>query len=154
VERPAECAQTAETDVEANVRYTSIRGTQEKHRTLNAPALEIAMRSLAERRAEGADEVRLGYLRNPREFRKRAIHGVPCAQHPAIALFYRPAHNITLYAVPRRYPHEFSGGQRELGMRNGMALLVVKVMGKFTAMGRKKTAGRDREVRRHPNKRH
>jgi hypothetical protein len=105
VEGPAECAQTAETDIEGNVRYAPIRGTQEKHRALNAPALGIAMRSLAERRAEGADEVRLGYLRNPREFwnakrfRKRAIHGIPRAQHPAIALFYRPAHNITLYAV-------------------------------------------------------
>jgi hypothetical protein len=106
MERPAECAQTAETHVEANVRYTPIRGTQEKHRALDAPALEIAMRRLAERRAEGADEVRLGYVPDPRKFwnakrfRKRAIHGVPCAQHSAIGLFYRPAHNITLYALP------------------------------------------------------
>jgi hypothetical protein len=62
VEGPAECAQAADTDVEANVRYAPIRGTQEKHRAFDAPALEIAVRGLAERRAEGADEVRLGHL--------------------------------------------------------------------------------------------
>jgi hypothetical protein len=94
VEGPAECAQAAETDVEANVRYASIRGTQEKHRALDAPALEITMRGFAECRPESADEVRLGHLRNPREsrnaerFRKRAIHRIPRAQQPAIALFY------------------------------------------------------------------
>jgi hypothetical protein len=99
MEGPAECAQAAETDVEANVRYAPIRGTQEKHRALHAPALEIAVRSLAERCAEGADEVGLGYFGNPRKvwnaerFGKCAIHGIPRPQHPAIALFHRSGHN-------------------------------------------------------------
>jgi hypothetical protein len=107
-ESPAECAQAAETNVEANVRYAPIRGTQEKHRALNPPALEIAVRGLAERRTEGADEVRLRHLRNSRElwdaewFRKRAIHRIPRAQHPAIAFFHRSVHNATLYAVQIR----------------------------------------------------
>jgi hypothetical protein len=48
-----------EADIEANVRYAPIRDTQEKHRALNAPALQIAVRGFSKRRAEGADEVRL-----------------------------------------------------------------------------------------------
>jgi hypothetical protein len=67
VEGPAEGAKAAETDVEANVRYAPIRGAQMKHRALDAPTLEIAVRGLTERSAEGADEMRLGNLRNARE---------------------------------------------------------------------------------------
>jgi len=57
----------AETDIEANFRYTPIRGAQKKHGALDAPALEIAVRGLAEGSEEGADEMRLGYLGNSRE---------------------------------------------------------------------------------------
>jgi hypothetical protein len=99
VEDPAERAQAAETDIEANVRYAPIAGSQEKHRPLDAPSLKIAVRGFPESRAEGADEVRLRRPRNPREawngkrFRKRAIHRIPCAQHPSIAFFHRSAHH-------------------------------------------------------------
>ena len=66
-EGTAESAQAVETDIEANVRYAALRGAQKKHGTLDAPALEIAVWSLAERSAEGADKMRLGHLRNARE---------------------------------------------------------------------------------------
>jgi hypothetical protein len=67
VEGTAECAQAVETDVETNVRHVPFRSPQKKHRAFHAPALEIAVWGFAERRTEGAYEVRLGYLRNPRE---------------------------------------------------------------------------------------
>jgi hypothetical protein len=104
VKGPAEGAQAAETDVEANIRYVPIRRAQKKHRALDAPPQEIAMRGLAERSAEGTDEMRLGYFRNSREswnteqFRERAIHRIPRAQHPAITLFHRSVHKATLHA--------------------------------------------------------
>jgi hypothetical protein len=105
MEGPAECAEAAETDVEANIRYAPIRSTQEKHSALDAPALEITMRRLAERRAESADEVRFGYFRNSGEplnaerLRKRAIHCISRPQHPTIALFHWKTHKPTLYAA-------------------------------------------------------
>src|SRR6266496_1624221 len=58
------------------------------------------MRRLAERHAEGATEVRLGNLRNPREARdvewlpNAAVHCVPSAEHPAIALFHDSSHRF------------------------------------------------------------
>ncbi len=47
-ESAAERTQAAEPDVQANVCHAPIRGAQKKHRALDAPALEIAMRGLAE----------------------------------------------------------------------------------------------------------
>jgi hypothetical protein len=94
VESPAEGAQAAETDIEADVCYAPVGDPQEKHRALDAPALKIAVRGFSKRRAEGADKVRFRHLRNPREswkaerFRKRPIHRIPGAQHPSIALFH------------------------------------------------------------------
>jgi hypothetical protein len=94
VEGPAERAQAAETNIEANVCYAPIGDTQKKHRALDTPALKIAVRGFSKRRAEGADKVRLRHLRNPREswkaerFRKRSIHRISGAQHPSIALFH------------------------------------------------------------------
>jgi hypothetical protein len=58
VKGPAEGAQAIGTDIEGNVCYAPIRGTQEKHRALNASALQIAVRGFSKRLAEGADEMR------------------------------------------------------------------------------------------------
>jgi hypothetical protein len=45
--------------VEADVGDAAIRRTEEEHRALDAPALQVAVRRLAERRAKAADEMRL-----------------------------------------------------------------------------------------------
>jgi hypothetical protein len=83
MESPAERAQAAEADIEANVRYASVSGTQKKHRALNAPTLQVAVRGLSKRRAKGADEMRFRHLRDARKssnaerLRKCAIHQIP-----------------------------------------------------------------------------
>src|SRR3954452_7447046 len=58
-ERPAERPEAREADVEADLGHGTIRVTEQEHRPLDAPALQVAVRRLAERRAERADEVRL-----------------------------------------------------------------------------------------------
>jgi hypothetical protein len=104
VEGPAERAQTAETDVEADVGDRTVSRAKQEHRPLDTPPLQIAVRRLAKCRAEGADEVRFGHFGDVREawdaerFGKRAVHRVTCAQHPAIALFDRSGHPLTLHA--------------------------------------------------------
>jgi hypothetical protein len=100
VERPAEGAQACEADFEADVGHAMVGCAQEEHRPFDAAALQVAMGRFAERRPEGATEVRLGNLRNPREARdverlpKVAVHCVPRAEHPAIALFHDSSHPI------------------------------------------------------------
>jgi hypothetical protein len=39
--------------------YALIRDTEEEHRALNTPTLQIAVRGFSKRLMEGADEVRL-----------------------------------------------------------------------------------------------
>src|SRR5262245_45873873 len=68
-EGPAEGAQTGEADVEADVGHAAIGLAQQPHRALDAAALEVAVGRLAERRPEGADEVRLGDAGDPGERR-------------------------------------------------------------------------------------
>jgi hypothetical protein len=100
VERPAERAQAGEADFEADVGHAVVGCAQEEHRPFDAAALQVAMRRFAERRAERATEVRFGDFRNPREARdvewlpKVAVHCVPRAEHPAIALFHDSSHPI------------------------------------------------------------
>src|SRR5262245_626738 len=67
VEGAAERAQAAKADVEADVGDAAIRRPQQEHRAFDPPALQVAMRRLAEGVAKGANEMRLGYLRDPRE---------------------------------------------------------------------------------------
>src|SRR3954469_14237590 len=57
-ERPAERAEAGEADVEADVAHRPVGLPQEEHRPLDAPALEVAVRRLAEGRLERAGEVR------------------------------------------------------------------------------------------------
>ena len=98
VKRTTERAEAAETDVEADVGDAAVRRSQQEHRPLDAPALQVAVGRLAERVTEGANEVRLRHLSDPSKARnaewlgERAIHRVSCAQHPAIAFFDRSRH--------------------------------------------------------------
>src|SRR6202158_2685878 len=59
-EGAAEGAQTGEADVEADVRYAAVGLAEQEHRPFDPSTLKIAVGCLAEGRAEGADEVRLG----------------------------------------------------------------------------------------------
>ena len=68
-ERAAERAEAAEADVEADVGDAAVGLAQQEHRPLDPPALQVAVRRLAEGRPEGADEVRLGDVRDPRQRR-------------------------------------------------------------------------------------
>src|SRR4051794_33539750 len=56
---PAERAQAAEADVERDLGHARVGLAQQRHGPLDAPPLQVAVRGLAERRAEGADEVGL-----------------------------------------------------------------------------------------------
>jgi hypothetical protein len=57
LERAAERAEAREADVEADLAHGPVGLAQERHRPLDPPALQVAVRRLAERRAEAADEV-------------------------------------------------------------------------------------------------
>src|SRR5713101_6194479 len=98
VKGPAESAEAREAGVEANVGHASVGLAQHEHGALDAPALEVAMRRLAEGRLEGPDEVGLGHARHLGEVGDvervgvRAIDGVTRAQHPAIQLLYGATH--------------------------------------------------------------
>src|SRR5687768_15863566 len=68
-EGAAEGPEAGEPDVEADLGDAAVGLAQEEHRALDATALQIAVRRLAEGRAEYADEVRLGDDRDPRQRR-------------------------------------------------------------------------------------
>src|SRR3954452_14178640 len=51
-ERPAERPEAREADVEADLGDAAVGLAQQEHRPLDAPALQVAVRRLAERRAE------------------------------------------------------------------------------------------------------
>src|SRR4051794_35583688 len=97
-ERPAERPEAGEPDLEADVAHRAIRLAQQEHRALDPPALEVAVRRLAERRPERPDEVRLRDVGEPRErrdvewLRVRAVHRVPRPEHPAVSLLDGAAH--------------------------------------------------------------
>src|SRR5215208_483491 len=97
-ERPAEGAEAREADVEADLAHLALGLAQEEHRPLDPPALEVAVRGLAEGGAEDPDEVRLRDVRDPSQAGDVerlcvvAIHRIPRAQHAAIGLLDRPTH--------------------------------------------------------------
>src|ERR1700719_1024426 len=90
----AEGAQAVAADVETEGGHAAIGGTQQEHRWLDPPALEVTVRGLAEGRAKGADEVRLRNVGDGRERRNierlciRTVHLIPGAQHPPVRLLY------------------------------------------------------------------
>ena len=100
-ERPAEGAQAGEADVEADVGDAPIGLAQQEHRPLYPPPLQVAVRRLAERGPEYADEVRLrdeGDLREPwdvERLRVVAVHRVAGAQHAAVRLFDGATHGLS-----------------------------------------------------------
>src|SRR6267143_6257968 len=94
----AEGAQAVEAEIEADVRHAAIGRPQQEHRPLDPSALQVAVRSLAEGRAKGSDEMRLRDVRDLREGRDvewlgvGTIHGITGAQHPSIRLLRGAAH--------------------------------------------------------------
>src|SRR5690242_8575735 len=89
-ERPAERAEAVEADVERDLGHAAVGLAQQEHRALDAAALQIAVRRLAEGRLEGADEVGLRGVRHARErgdvqrLRVLAVHRVARPQHAAV----------------------------------------------------------------------
>src|SRR5215207_441515 len=73
-EGPAEAAQAREPDVEADLRDRLLGLAQQRHRALEPASLQVAVRRLAERLLEGADEVRLRGQRDARE--RRDVEGL------------------------------------------------------------------------------
>src|SRR5918992_2550381 len=97
-EGPAERPQAREAHVEADLGNAALGLTEHEHRPLDAAALQVAVRRLAEGRAKDADEVRLGDVGDPRQRRDVerlgvvAVHRVAGAKHAAVRLFDGPAH--------------------------------------------------------------
>src|SRR4051795_8487268 len=97
-EGAAERPEAGEADVEADVGHAAVGLHEQEHRALDPPALQVAMRRLAERGSEGADEMRLGDVGDAREggdvegTRIAAVHRVASAQQPAVGVFDSPAH--------------------------------------------------------------
>src|SRR3954447_16800014 len=99
-ERAAEGAEAREADVEADLGHAALGLPQEEHRPLDAPALKVTVRRLAERGAEGADEVRLRHVGDTRErrdverLRVAAVHRVSCAEQAAVGLLDFATHDM------------------------------------------------------------
>src|SRR2546423_9232882 len=97
-ERAAEGPEAGEADVEADLGHAAVALAQQEHRALHAPALQVPVWRLAERRAEGADEVRLGDVGDARQRRDverlgvRAVHHVARAKEAAIGFLDGAAH--------------------------------------------------------------
>jgi hypothetical protein len=101
-EGAAERPEAAESDVEADIGDAAISLAQEEHGALHAPALEVAMRGLAEDGAEAADEVRLRDVRDRGDgadierLGVGAIHRIPRAEEASVELLDVAAHAGTL----------------------------------------------------------
>jgi hypothetical protein len=107
-ESPAESAQAAKPNVQADIRDASSRLSQQEHRALHPPALKVAMWCLTEGPPKGPDEVRLGDVRNLGEvwdverLRVGTVDRVAGAQHPAIQLLHGAGHDPYSQAAQRR----------------------------------------------------
>src|SRR5215207_2448575 len=64
-ERPAEGPEAREPDVQADLGHRPLGLAQQRHRSLQSAPLKVAVRRLAKRLLERADEVRLGGQRDP-----------------------------------------------------------------------------------------
>src|ERR1700680_1903234 len=110
-EGAAEGAQAVEADVEANVSDASLGLAQQEHRALDAAALQVAVRRLAERRAKGSDEVRFRHVGDAREhgdverIRVGTVHRIAGAKHSTVDLLAGSTHpGITTRCIqPREY---------------------------------------------------
>src|SRR6266576_3678581 len=105
-ERAAESAEAVEPDLEADLGDVAVRFAEHEHRSLDAAALEVAMRSLPECGTEGADEVGFGDVRHAGEARYveglgvGAVDGVAGAEHAAVELLDGEGHNVNVRASP------------------------------------------------------
>src|SRR5467141_2482771 len=94
----AEGTEAVEADIQAYVGDASLRFAQHEHGALDAPALEVAVRSLAEGRSESPDEMRLGHAGNLGEVGNvervgvGPVDRVPGAKHASIRLLNRASH--------------------------------------------------------------
>src|SRR3981081_4337579 len=101
-ECPAEGAEAHEAHVEADLSDAAIGFAQHEHRSLHAAALKVAVRCLAKRRAERAYDVRLRYVRDPRQRSDVerapvvAVHRVARAEHPAVGVLDGGAHRLVV----------------------------------------------------------
>jgi hypothetical protein len=97
-ERSAERPQASETDSKADVGDSAVSLTQQKHRALDPPPLQIAMGHLAEDRAEAAAEVGrrdVGHRSHGAHVERPgivAIHRVSGTQQAPIEIFSFAAH--------------------------------------------------------------
>src|SRR5215211_8908835 len=88
-ERPAEGPEAREPDVQADLGHRPLGLAQQRHRSLQSAPLKVAVRRLAKRLLERADEVRLGGQRDPGQRRDverlvvGTVHSVASAQHAA-----------------------------------------------------------------------
>src|SRR5438132_4126271 len=104
LERSAERAQAVEANVEADIGHCAVGRAQQKHGSFDPTALQVPVRRLAKRGAEGADEMRLRDVRDLRERRQverlrvGTVHRVAGAQHPAVDLLYGPAHGLNPFS--------------------------------------------------------
>jgi hypothetical protein len=98
LERAAERPEAEEADVQGDLGDAAVGLAQEDHRALDAAALQVAVRRLAEGRAERAAEVRLGHQRDARggrdveRLRVGSVHVVAGAQEAAVLLLGGRAH--------------------------------------------------------------
>src|SRR3954452_17348814 len=98
MEGAAEGPEAREADVKADVGHAAVGLAQQEHRALDPAALEIAVRRLAKGRAERADEVRLGDVREPRErgdverLGVAAVHRVARPEQATVGLLDGAAH--------------------------------------------------------------
>ena len=91
--------EAGEADVEADLGDAAVGLAQQEHRPLDPAALQVAVRRLAERRPEGADEVRLGddmrdagQRRDVERLGVGAVHRVAGAEQAAVGLLDGAAH--------------------------------------------------------------
>ena len=97
-EGASKCAETVESDVEADLGDPPIGFAQQLHRTLHPPALQVAVRRLAKSSPKLAAEVRGRDMRDTRKgwyvkgLRKRTVHRVASPQHATIAILDGAGH--------------------------------------------------------------
>src|SRR5438128_2406736 len=121
--RAAEGAEAVEADVETNVGDASLGLAQLEHRPLDPPALEVAVRRLAEGPTERPYEVGLGDARDLGEIGDvervgvRTVDRVSCPQHAAIRLLDGAAHVVQVSSYAMASWAEFEAAEPEFAAR-------------------------------------
>src|SRR5713226_5112532 len=121
----AEGAEAVEADIEADVGDASLGLAQLEHRALDPPALEVAVRCLAEGRTERPYEVGFGDARNLGEVGDvervgvRTVDRVSCPQHAAIRLLDGAAHVVQVSSYAMASWAEFEAAEPEFAARVG-----------------------------------